>query len=189
MYGATVISIGNLPVGSPLSSGHRGERVKHEMSGPDPAITIALLDRIIGAEQSLVLLRCAERELLREQLRLYSIRTGQALYVWQEDAGLRSLRDGQLPVPGSRRFADALRYVAQSAHFGVYFFSGYPQPFDATLVPLLRQIAKLGGDRVRRVVLLEEDTRMPPAVEFCEVGWNAGARAQPRLRDGRWVRA
>jgi hypothetical protein len=51
------------------------------------------------------------------------------------------------------------------------------------------RIAKLGGDRVRRVVLLDEDTRVPPAVEFCEVGWNAGARAQPRLRDGRWVRA
>jgi hypothetical protein len=50
-------------------------------------------------------------------------------------------------------------------------------------------MTKAHRDRVRRVVLLEEDTRMPPAVEFCEVGWNAGARAQPRLRDGRWVRA
>ena len=159
------------------------------MSGPDAAITSALLARIIGAERSLILLRCAETELLREQLRLHSIRTGQSLYAWHEEAGLRSVRDGQLPVPGSRRFADALRYVAQSAHFGVYFFSGYPQPFDATLIPLLRQVAKLGGDRVRRVVLLDPDTAMPPLVDFCEVAWNAGARAKPRLRDGRWVRA
>lgn len=159
------------------------------MSGPDPAITSGLLDRIIGAEQSLILLRCEEHERLREQLRLHSIRTGQALYAWHEDAGLRSLRESQLPVPGSRRFADALRYVAQSAHFGIYFFSGYPQPFDATLIPLLRQIAKLGGERVRRVVLLDAGTVLPPNMEFCELGWEAGARAKPRLRDGRWVRA
>jgi hypothetical protein len=159
------------------------------MSRPDPAITSALLDRIIGAAQSLVVLPCEEGDLLREQLRLHSIRTGQALYVWREGEGLRSLRDGHLPVPGSRRFADALRYVAQSAHFGIYFFSGYPQAFDATMIPLLRQIAKLGGERVRRVVLLDPETLLPPNVEFCEVGWNAGARARPRLRDGRWVRA
>jgi hypothetical protein len=49
------------------------------MSMPDPAITSALLDRIIGAEQSLIMLRCEEPGPLREQLRLHSIRTGQAL--------------------------------------------------------------------------------------------------------------
>lgn len=159
------------------------------MSKPDPAITSALLERIIGAEPSLILLRCEEIDLLREQLRLHSIHTGQALYAWSEDAGLRSLREGQLPVPGSRRFADALRYVTQSAHFGIYFFSGYPQPFDAAMIPLLRQVAKLGGERARRVVLLDADTLLPPIVEFHEENWNAGARGRPRLRDGRWVRA
>ena len=159
------------------------------MSGPDAAITSALLDRIIGAERSLILLRCAEPEVLREQLRLHSIRTGQSLYAWQEDAGLRSVREGQLPVPGSRRFIDALRYVAQSVHFGIYFFSGYPQPFDAKMIPLLRQVAKLGGDRVRRIVLMDPATTLPPMVECCELGWNDGANARPRLRDGRWVRA
>jgi hypothetical protein len=159
------------------------------MSGPDPAITSALLERIVEAGQSLILLPCEERDLLREQLRLNAIRTGQALYVWREGEGLRSVREGHLPVPGSRRFVDALRYVAQSAHFGIYFFSGYPQPFDATMIPLLRQIAKLGGERVRRVVLLDPDTSLPTTVECCELGWNAGAHARPRLRDGRWVRA
>jgi len=159
------------------------------MSRPDPAITSVLLDRIISAERSLILLRCDEGDLLREQLRLHSIRTGQALYAWSADSGLRSLRDGQLPVPGSRRMADALRYVAQSAHFGIYFFSGYPAPFDTTMALLLRQVAKLGGERVRRVVLLDADTRLPPTIEFLELGWNAGAHARPRLRDGRWVRA
>jgi hypothetical protein len=159
------------------------------MSGPDPAITSALLERIVEAGQSLILLPCEEQDLLHEQLRLHSIRTGQALYVWREGDGLRSVREGQLPVPGSRRFADALRYVAQSAHFGIYFFSGYPQPFDAAMVPMLRQIARLGGERVRRVVLLDPGTSLPTTIECCELGWNAGAHARPRLRDGRWVRA
>jgi hypothetical protein len=159
------------------------------MSMPDPAITSALLDRIIGAEQSLIMLRCEEPGPLREQLRLHSIRTGQALYVWNDGEGLRSVREGQLPVPGSRRFVDALRYVLQSAHFGLYFLSGYPQPFDASMIPLLRQISKLGGERVRRVVLLDPDTLFPPTVEFCELSWEAGAHGRPRLRDGRWMHA
>ena len=159
------------------------------MPRPDPAITSALLNRILDSEHSLVLLRCADGDQLREQLRLHSIRTGQALYVWNDGDGLRSVREGQMPVPGSRRFIDALRYVTQSVHFGLYFFTGYPQPFDATTIPLLRQVAKLGGDRVRRVVLLDPETALPPAVEFCEMGWNDGANARPRLRDGRWVRA
>ncbi|HET6906228.1 MAG TPA: hypothetical protein VFH52_04690 [Rhodanobacteraceae bacterium] len=159
------------------------------MPKPDPAATSVLLNRIIGAEHSLVLLPCGESERLHEQLRLHSIRTGQALYVWSDGEGLRSVREGQLPVPGSRRFIDALRYVAQSVHFGIYFFSGYPQPFDAKMIPLLRQVAKLGGDRVRRIVLMDPATTLPPMVECCELGWNDGANARPRLRDGRWVRA
>lgn len=159
------------------------------MSRPDPAITGALLNRIIGAEQSLVLLRCEESDQLHEQLRLHSIRTGQALYLWKDGEGLRSVREGQMPVPGSGRFLDALRYVTNSVHFGIYFFTGYPQPFDVTMIPLLRQVAKLGGERVRRVVLLDPATTLPSSVEFCELGWNDGVNARPRLRDGRWVRA
>ena len=158
------------------------------MSRPDPSITNLLLERIIGAQGGLILLRCDEVERLREQLRQHSIRTGQALYAWDAESGLHSLRNGELPVPGTRRFQDALRYIVQSAHFGIYFFSGYAQPLDAAMIPLLRQVAKMHGERVRRVVLLDPATSLPQTVESVELPWNSGKRARPRLRDGRWVR-
>lgn len=159
------------------------------MSRPDTAITTALLERIIGAECSLILLSCEEPDLLREHLRVHSILTGQALYAWRDGAGLRSLRDGESPVPGSRYFADALRHIAQSTQFGVYFFGGYPQPFDAGMIPQLRQVARMTGERVRRVVLLDPGTLLPASVESCEMSWRVGSHARPRLRDGRWIPA
>lgn len=156
--------------------------------GTDTAIVSGLLDKIIGAARSLVRLRCDDPQTLLECLRRHSIRTGQSLYAWNETGGLRSLRDGELQVPGSRRFHDALRYVIQSAHFGVYFFD-MPAPFDANITAsLLKQAARLTGERVRRVVLLGECT-LPLQVEASDLEWNVAATKKPRMRDGRWVRA
>lgn len=153
---------------------------------PDPSVTSVLLERIIGAEYSLIRLHCEDAEVLHEQLRQHTMRTGQALYAWTVDDGLRSLREGESLVPGCRHVADALRYIAQSAHFGIYFFSGGVQPMDAAMILLLRQVARLGGERVRRVVLLDAPNTMPPGVEVFDLVWSAGGR--PRLRDGRWLR-
>lgn len=148
----------------------------------------ALIERVIGSECSLIRLHCEDVTTMHGQLRQHSMRTGQSLYAWTGDAGLRSLRDEELLVPGCRRFADALRYVAQSAHFGIYFASGYTQPLDPALFPLLKQIGKLGGERVRRVVLLDP-TPLPAAIDAVELTSVAGAGARPQLRDGRWIRA
>lgn len=153
----------------------------------DTAIIGGLLESITGAARSLIRLRCDDPAALLEHLRQHSIRTGQSLYAWNENDGLRSLRDGEVPVPGSRRFHDALRYVIQSAHFGVYFFDA-PESFDANAIPLLKQAARLAGERVRRVALLGESA-LPPGVEACALDWNAASTRKPRLRDGRWVRA
>lgn len=157
------------------------------MSQPDPTTTATLLERIINAECSLIVFRCEDVEALHAQLRRDTLRSGQALYAWTGEAGLRSLRDRGLPVPGCRRFVDALRYIAQSAHFGIYFCSGYTVPPDPALIPVLRQIGKLGGERVRRVVLLDPIS-LPPTVDAVEVSLRAGSGARPQLRDGRWLR-
>ncbi|HJU26429.1 MAG TPA: hypothetical protein VJ722_07130 [Rhodanobacteraceae bacterium] len=153
----------------------------------DTAIASELLDVILAAERSLVVLRCADVPPLLELMRRHAIRTGQALYAWSEDAGLSSLRDGQVTVAGSHRFADALRHVIQSAHYGIYFFADQPQAFDAPLVPLLRQVARLTGEHARRVVLVGIGIELPGNIEALELDRDAMTPARPRLRNGRWV--
>ena len=159
------------------------------MPSTDTAIASELLDTIVNAKRSLVLLRCDEAQPLLDLLRRHAIRTGQALYAWNEETGLRSLRDAQLTVPSSGRFADALRHIVQSAHFGVYFFAGHLPPLDAALVPLLRQAARLNGEHARRVVLVGADTELPPGVEAFELKRGIAKPPRPRLRDGRGERA
>ncbi|HEY3521489.1 MAG TPA: hypothetical protein VGK80_10705 [Rhodanobacteraceae bacterium] len=157
------------------------------MRSTDTAIASELLDTIVNAKRSLVLLRCDETQPLLDLLRRHAIRTGQALYAWDDEAGLRSLRDAQSPAPSSKRFADALRHIVQSAHFGVYFFAGHLPPFDATLVPLLRQVARLNGEHARRVVLIGAVAELPAGIEAFELKRAIAKPARPRLRDGRWV--
>ncbi|MBS0431212.1 MAG: hypothetical protein JSS21_02235 [Proteobacteria bacterium] len=155
----------------------------------DTAIASQLLDSIVAAEHSLVLMRCDDAPSLLDLMHRHAIRTGLALYAWDEQAGLHSLRDAQVPVAGVQRFGEALRYVIQSAHFGVYFFAGHPPVFDATLIPLLRQAARLGGEHARRVVLLDPATELPAGVEAAELNRGVTAASRPRLRDGQWMRA
>jgi hypothetical protein len=155
----------------------------------DTAIASELLDTIVDAQRSLAVLRCDDAQRLLDLLRRHAIRTGQSLYAWNEETGLRSLRDAQVSVPSSLRFADALRQIIQSAHFGIYFFAEHPQIFDAATISLLRQVTRLNGDHVRRVVLMGAHTELPAGIEAFEFSRSAAKPARPRLRDGRWVRA
>lgn len=159
------------------------------MPSTDTFIANELLDTIVEAERSLVVLRCDDVPSLLDLLHRHAIRTGQALYAWSADTGLRSLRDAQVPVSGARRFGEALRHVIQSAHYGIYFFAEHPPLFDAALIPLLRQVARLSGEHARRVVLLGAVTELPAGVEAFELSPGMGSTTRPRLRDGRWMRA
>lgn len=159
------------------------------MPSTDTAIANELLDTIVDAERSLVVLHCDDAPSLLDLLHRHAIRTGQALYAWSADAGLRSLRDTQVPVSGAHRFGEALRHIIQSAHYGIYFFVDHPPLFDAALIPLLRQAARLGGEHARRVVLLGSAGELPAGVEACELRPGIASTARPRLRDGRWMRA
>ena len=155
----------------------------------DTAPIDALLQSVLDASSGLLALRCADPEPLLGGLRRHAMRTGQALYLWQAASGLRSLRDSELPVPGCLRAADALRYVIQSAHFGLYFFIEPALPEDAAHLVLLRQIARLEGDRIRRVVWLNAPRALPASTGAAELAWQAGGGyGRPRLRDGHWVR-
>lgn len=149
-----------------------------------------VFDRILSAAGPLVALKAEEQALLVDQFRLVARRTGQAVYLWCGGEGLTSLRDAQMRVPGCTRLGDALRYILQSLHFGVYLLdmpAGVPSATDGAL---LRQLAKAQTGHVRRVVLLGASASLLATFDddIVRVDADRGARAvMPRLRDGRWV--
>lgn len=149
-----------------------------------------VFDRILSAPGPLVALQAPDLTLLVDQFRLVARRTGQAVYLWRDAEGLVSLRDAQMRVPGCVRLGDALRYILQSLHFGVYLLDMPPGAPSATDGALLRQLARTTTGHVRRVVLIGASASLLATFEDdvvrVDADWRARAVA-PRLRDGRWV--
>jgi hypothetical protein len=157
-------------------------------SGP-PKAGSDLFERILAAPGGLVALEGDDVATRVNEFRTLARHTGQAVYLWQPDHGLVSLREAQARVPGCQRLGNALRYMQQSMHFGVYLLADLELPLSAMDATLLRQLARMPSGHVRRVVLLD-----PPAALVEHLG-EAAVRidvreslpVRPRLRDGRWV--
>ncbi len=148
-----------------------------------------LLDRIVQSPQQLILLESANVADTLEQMRVLAMRGGTSIYAWEPEGGLASLRESGLHVPGSKRMADALRYVLQSMHFGVYLFvdfTGNLKPGDTLL---LRRISRLQAANERKLVFLGASVELPEELDgmFERLSVEDDTYRQLRLRDGRWV--
>ncbi len=151
---------------------------------------LEVFERIIDAPGSLVALDTDDGAQLIEQFRLIARRSGQAIYMWRGNEGLTGLREAQMKVPGCLRLGDALRYILQSLHFGVYVLFIGDLVLSATDSALLRQISRTPTEHVRRVVLVDASSLAIGALENTLVrlgGQTILSRTRPRLRDGRWV--
>lgn len=101
-------------------------------------VTPKLFERIVQSPHNLIAIETANPADVLAQFRLLALRTGQSVYYWQEDAGITSLRERDVRVPGSKRVTDALRYILQSMQFGVYLFTDYAEHLRAPNIGLLR---------------------------------------------------
>jgi hypothetical protein len=148
-----------------------------------------IFERILAAPSGLVVLDSKDVETLIGQFRAIARHTGQAVYLWQPDTGLGSLRDAHVRVPDCLRLGNALRYMQQSMHFGVYFLLGLELPLSAMDATLLRQLARAPKGHLRRVVLIDAPVAL--AEHLGELATHLNSEdSQPkrlRLRDGRWL--
>jgi len=159
------------------------------MAAVQPQAGIDIFERILAASGGLVALACGDVAQLVEQFRAIARHTGQSVYLWREAEGLASLRDAGLRVPDCQRLDQALRYMQQSMHFGVYLLDGISLPLSPADAALLRQLARQRGSRPRRIVLLNA-----PEALLDYLGPRVGRLddapprfPRPRLRDGRWL--
>jgi hypothetical protein len=159
------------------------------MASSPPKAGVEIFERILAAPGGLVVLEGGDSSVLLNDFRAIARHTGQAVYLWQPDQGLGSLRDAQARVPGCQRLGNALRYMQQSMHFGVYLLSDLELPLSAMDATLLRQLARAPGGHVRRVVLLDAPQALVDHLGEAAVRISSrlDAPVRPRLRDGRWV--
>jgi hypothetical protein len=152
-------------------------------------VTPALFDRIVQSPHNLIAIQTADAADVVAQFRMLALRTGQSVYAWQEDAGIASLREREMRVPGSKRATDALRYILQSPQFGVYLFTDFAEHLRPPNTGLLRQIARSRTVAGRKVVFVGEEVTMPEGMDAMVevISHQPAAGTRPRLRDGRWV--
>lgn len=148
-----------------------------------------IIERILAAGSGLIVMNCADTPALIEQIGRVARHSGQAVYLWQPDSGLSSLREAHSRVPDCVRLGNALRYMQQSLHFGVYFLGGLELPLSSADAGLLRQLAQMTGPHVRRVVLLDPPDALSEHLgELAEHLDDVDRRPRRlRLRDGRWM--
>lgn len=159
------------------------------MDMPLPSSGHDVFERILAAPSGVVAVRSEDGVALLEQFRSIARHSGQAVYLWQPGQGLSSLRDAHARVPEAQRLGQALRYMQQSMHFGIYLLSDLELPLSAMDATLLRQLARAPSGHVRRVVLLDAPQALVDHLGEAAVKISArlDLPVRPRLRDGRWV--
>ncbi|GAB3785226.1 hypothetical protein GCM10028797_15210 [Dyella agri] len=159
------------------------------MDMPLPSSGHDVFERILAAPAGVVAVRSEDGGALLEQFRGIARHSGQAVYLWQPGVGLSSLRDAYARVPDAQRLGQALRYMQQSMHFGVYILQELELPLAPTDLALLRQLARANTGQLRRVVLLNAPLalveQLGELIAFIDSEPELPQRL--RLRDGRWL--
>lgn len=156
---------------------------------PAPLAGSDIYERILTAPGGLVVLESVDSQAVIEQFRALARLNGQSVYLWRPESGMENLREAHAVIPGSQRLGNALRYIQQSIHFGIYLLSPFPLPLVPTDSTLLRQLARAPAGHVRRVVLLDAPDTLVSSIDDVAVrlGGVADVIQRPRLRDGRWL--
>ncbi|MEM9532686.1 MAG: hypothetical protein AAGA23_17340 [Pseudomonadota bacterium] len=162
---------------------HRAD--SHLINGPSQEFYDALVER----EENVIAVHCLDIEEALVQFRVMCRRSGRSVYHWSGSHGLVSMKASDISVPGSRKLTDALRYVLQSMHYGVYVFSGFAGQLQHSSVEYLRSIAGSRDGYQRKVILLGKDLRLPGVLSdtVYQVFERERTSLRPRLRDGRWI--
>ncbi|MBA8883223.1 hypothetical protein [Dokdonella fugitiva] len=148
-----------------------------------------LLDRIVQSAQHIVALQTSSVADTVAQMRVLAMRGGTSIYAWDPDGGLASLRESGMHVPGSKRMSDALRYVLQSMHFGIYLFVDYEPHLKPADVLLLRRISRTPTSNERKLVFVSGRNELPEELDgmYDRLAVESELHRTLRLRDGRWV--
>ena len=152
-------------------------------------VTPRLFEQILKAESNLIGLETASVEDTLAQFRQLAMRSGQSVYQWEPETGINSLRESEMRVPGSKRLSDALRFILQSMHFGIYLLTDFDEQVKPPNLALLRRVARIASGNERKLVFVANHLQFPEEIDVLveRLTQRGSGRMRPRLRDGRWI--
>lgn len=145
-------------------------------------------DELLERDQRVLVVESSDPAGTAQQFRAFASQTGMAMYFWHPETGLTSLKVVDMRVPGSGRLNEALRYVLNSKHFGIYGFLDFEKDLKMDGIQLLRNIAQSRTGNERRVVLISGGLQLPQGLEELCARVTHEPKRHLRLRDGRWIR-
>ncbi len=167
----------------------RGVRCPGRASPQRIVVTGDFFESLVERTDRVIALHSADVDAALVQFRIVCRRTGKSIYHWQDGRGFRSLKAADISVPGSRQLSEALRYVLQSVHYGIYVFTEFERHLHHSSIQFLREIAHAQDGYERKVILLGSEVALPGVLtdSVAHVFEDERKPLKPRLRDGRWV--
>lgn len=151
------------------------------------ALSGSQLDELLDRPERILVIESPDVAATLQQFEAFARNTGKAIYLWRPDQGLNSLKVADMRVPGSGRLSEALRYVLNSLHYGIYGFVEFESSLKMDGVQLLRQIAATRTGYDRKIILLTAGFVLPRGLQDQATVIRHAPQQRLRLRDGRWV--
>ena len=148
---------------------------------------INLEDELRAATQALYVRR-KSNEGLSESLKLLSLRTGWATYMWVDGEGLVNLKSSEPPAPKTREFKEAIRFALERKHFSAFFFTiNSKESWLEAKLYFAKHSPDFSGV-VKFVFLLPtEKTHRYFDLHGKLIEFNMGLDGNYVLRDGKWI--
>jgi hypothetical protein len=148
-----------------------------------------LVDDLLSAEGRLLALHTPEQEAVVREFGRVARFDGQAIYKFEPTVGLRSLKDSDFVVPSTKRLNEAIRFIQQSMHYGVYVFTDYDDLLKQGFLVLIRQLVRSRHGSGKKLVLVGSNLRIPTVLAdiTSQFTHRQVIATRPRLRDGKWV--
>lgn len=131
-------------------------------------------------------------EAIIEALRMISIRSGMATYIWLSKQGLVNIKSKQSPLPATKSVLEALKYASNNPYFAVYIFPAMNaqdlMEIKSTLPSALTYLKNT--EKTRFLFLIETDEGFNYIKNNAEQIVLADKNTQKyKLRDAKWVLA
>lgn len=120
------------------------------------------IEVLIASDTRLAVVDSANHERIVEWLRKQFSTTGRASYVWLAEAGLQRIAIEHIPIPGTKRPLDVLRYIQASHHFGIYLLRDFQTAIsDPKVCERIEQLMADTGSARKLVLLLGTNHQLP----------------------------
>ncbi len=153
-------------------------------SGPE----LAVLEEELRVAKQLLYMSRKSSDGLADSLKLLSLRTGWAIYLWSKIEGLANLKNTEPAHNKTQQFDHAIEFASKTKHFSVFVFPILDKAdwLDAKLY--LSKRDPLLCDNVKYLFLLPRNVESSYFEKYGKrLSLNCGLDGTYVLRDGRWV--